>query len=57
VVLVSCAGRGRSDDLPAAELQRVVAAKRRGEENLRLSGLGYTIIRPGGWVVGGCEAG
>ncbi|KAL6756417.1 hypothetical protein V8C86DRAFT_2649688 [Haematococcus lacustris] len=47
IILVSCAGLGRDDDMPAAELQRVVAAKRSGEENLRLSGLGYTIIRPG----------
>jgi uncharacterized protein YbjT (DUF2867 family) len=31
----------------AADLARVLAAKRRGEEHVRASGLGYTIIRPG----------
>ncbi len=46
-VLVSCAGRSRPGMDPA-DLKKVVDAKRRGEENLRLSGLGYTIIRPGG---------
>lgn len=46
-VLVSCAGRSRPGMDPA-DLRKVVEAKRRGEENLRLSGLGYTIIRPGG---------
>ncbi|GFR47429.1 hypothetical protein Agub_g9149 [Astrephomene gubernaculifera] len=45
-VLVSCAGKSRPGIEPA-DLKRVVEAKRRGEENLRLSGLGYTIIRPG----------
>ncbi len=50
-MLVSCAGKSRHG-LDAAELRKVVEAKRRGEENLRLSGMGYTIIRPGGWVGG-----
>ncbi|EFJ50271.1 hypothetical protein VOLCADRAFT_58555 [Volvox carteri f. nagariensis] len=45
-VLVSCAGRSRPGIDPA-DLRKVIDAKRRGEENLRLSGLGYTIIRPG----------
>ncbi|KXZ49366.1 hypothetical protein GPECTOR_22g960 [Gonium pectorale] len=45
-VLVSCAGQSRPG-IEAAELRKVIEAKRRGEENLRLSGLGYTIIRPG----------
>ncbi|GLC35476.1 hypothetical protein PLESTB_000203300 [Pleodorina starrii] len=45
-VLVSCAGRSRPGIDPA-DLRKVIDAKRRGEENLRLSGLGYAIIRPG----------
>ena len=48
VVMVSCAGTARRGALGEAELARIVAAKRRGEEGLRLSGLGYTIVRPGG---------
>ena len=46
VVLVSCAGKG-SDQTTGADLQKVVEFKRRGEDILKLSGLGYTIIRPG----------
>jgi uncharacterized protein YbjT (DUF2867 family) len=46
VVLLSCSGAPRPD-IDAADLQKLVAAKRRGEEHLRASGLGYTIIRPG----------
>ncbi|GLI61801.1 hypothetical protein VaNZ11_004303 [Volvox africanus] len=45
-VLVSCAGRSRPGIDPS-DLRKVIEAKRRGEENLRISGLGYTIIRPG----------
>ncbi|KAF8062069.1 HCF173 [Scenedesmus sp. PABB004] len=45
-VLVSCSGAGRGG-VPADELARIVAAKRRGEDLLRSTGLGYTIIRPG----------
>ncbi|PNH05850.1 hypothetical protein TSOC_007865 [Tetrabaena socialis] len=45
-VLVSCAGRSRPG-IDAADLRKVIDAKRRGEENLRASGLGYSIIRPG----------
>jgi hypothetical protein len=47
MVLVSCAGKA-SDRATDAELQKVVEFKRRGEDVLRLSGLGYTIVRPGG---------
>ena len=50
MVLVSCAGKA-SDRASEAELQKVVEFKRRGEDILRLSGLGYTIIRPGGQEV------
>ena len=46
VVLLSCAGAPRPG-LDAADLARLAAAKRRGEEHLRASGLGYTVIRPG----------
>lgn len=46
VVLVSCAGRSRPG-VSAQELEKIISFKRRGEENLRLSGLGYAIIRPG----------
>jgi Complex I intermediate-associated protein 30 (CIA30) len=49
-VLVSCSGAGRQGVEPA-DLARIVAAKRRGEEALRTTGLGYTIIRPGPLVV------
>ncbi|KAG2500720.1 hypothetical protein HYH03_001485 [Edaphochlamys debaryana] len=45
-VLVSCAGRSR-EGVDEADLRKITEAKRRGEQNLRLSGLGYTIIRPG----------
>ncbi|PNW73930.1 hypothetical protein CHLRE_13g578650v5 [Chlamydomonas reinhardtii] len=45
-VLVSCAGKSRPGIDPA-DLRKVIDAKRRGEENLRTSGLGYSIIRPG----------
>lgn len=45
-ILLSCSGAPRAG-LDAAELQKLVAAKRRGEDHLRASGLGYTIIRPG----------
>jgi uncharacterized protein YbjT (DUF2867 family) len=45
-VLVSCAGAPRAGVDPA-DLARAVAAKRRGEERLRSSGLGYTVVRPG----------
>lgn len=39
----STARQGMDDDAQA----KLLALKRKGEENLRLSGLGYTIIRPG----------
>jgi hypothetical protein len=45
-VLLSCAGTKRPN-LSAEDQARVLAAKRRGEEQLRTSGLGYAIIRPG----------
>ncbi len=51
-VLVSCAGKSRPGIDPA-DLRKVIEAKRRGEENLRTSGLGYSIIRPGGWGMEG----
>ncbi len=49
MVLVSCAGRA-SDRLWVSgdEMSKVIEFKRKGEEILRLSGLGYTIIRPCG---------
>lgn len=49
-VLVSCSGAARPD-MDAADMSRIVAAKRRGEELLRSTGLGYTVIRPGPLVV------
>lgn len=46
VVLLSCAGTGTSvPGVDEAALAKVVAAKRRGEEALRASGLGYTVGR------------
>jgi uncharacterized protein YbjT (DUF2867 family) len=45
-VLVSCAGAPRPGVDPS-DIARAVAAKRRGEERLRASGLGYTVVRPG----------
>ncbi|CAL1373869.1 unnamed protein product [Linum trigynum] len=42
-VLVSCTGQG----VEATRREQVLKAKRAGEESLRKSGLGYTIIRPG----------
>lgn len=47
MILVSSAGNARASTLPPEDLQRIVAAKRRGETHVRNSGLGYTIIRPG----------
>jgi len=47
VVLVSCAGGAREGNMDVAQIAKMVAAKRRGEEGLRASGLAYTIIRPG----------
>lgn len=61
-MLVSCAGKSRPGIDPA-DLRKVIDAKRRGEENLRTSGLGYSIIRPGaawglaGWVTGAGRVG
>lgn len=46
-VLVSCAGSATRPGVELDDLNRIVAAKRKGEEALRASGLGYTIIRPG----------
>eukprot|EP00775_Hariotina_reticulata_P008005 gene8005-8203_t len=45
-VLVSCSGSGRPG-VDADDFARIIAAKRRGEDHLRASGLGYTVIRPG----------
>lgn len=45
VVLVSCAGN--RPDLPETSRQKVANFKMKGEEILRNSGLGYTIVRPG----------
>ncbi|KAJ4725457.1 high chlorophyll fluorescence protein [Melia azedarach] len=42
-VLVSCTGLG----VEASRREQVIKAKRAGEDSLRRSGLGYTIIRPG----------
>eukprot|EP00899_Mesostigma_viride_P020143 jgi/Mesvir1/2812/Mv13914-RA.1 len=42
-ILLSCAGAGVPEDVK----ERLVKAKAQGEEALRNSGLGYTIIRPG----------
>ena len=50
VVLVSCAGKGSDVTPNPLDLEKVVEFKRRGEDLLRLSGLGYTIIRPGALV-------
>jgi hypothetical protein len=51
-ILVSCSGAARAG-LDATDVSRIVAAKRRGEDLLRSTGLGYTVIRPGPLVVGG----
>jgi hypothetical protein len=45
-ILLSCSGAPRPG-MDADDLTKVVAAKRRGEDHLRASGLGYTVIRPG----------
>lgn len=50
-VLVSCAGSATRPGVDVNDLNRIVAAKRKGEDALRASGLGYTIIRPGLLVV------
>lgn len=50
-VLVSCAGSANLPGMDGEDLARMIAAKRKGEESLRASGLGYTIIRPGPLVV------
>ncbi|EXB26138.1 hypothetical protein L484_010455 [Morus notabilis] len=42
-ILVSCTGSG----LEPTRKEQVLKAKRAGEDSLRRSGLGYTIIRPG----------
>ncbi|PON37056.1 Hopanoid-associated sugar epimerase [Parasponia andersonii] len=42
-ILVSCTGSG----LEPTRREQVLKAKRAGEDSLRRSGLGYTIIRPG----------
>jgi hypothetical protein len=44
--MLSCAGTASKGADPAETAKRV-ASKRRGEDHLRSSGLGYTIIRPG----------
>lgn len=49
-VLVSCSGAERQG-LDVSDVARIVGAKRRGEDLLRSSGLGYTVIRPGPLVV------
>ena len=45
-ILVSCAGALVADDEPVSAAA-VLSHKRKGEQALRHSGLGYTIIRPG----------
>lgn len=53
-ILVSCSGSSRPG-LDATDMARLVTAKRRGEDLLRSTGLGYTVIRPGPLVVSwGC---
>ncbi|MED6120568.1 hypothetical protein PIB30_022085 [Stylosanthes scabra] len=42
-ILVSCSGLG----IEPSRREQVVKAKRAGEDSLRRSGLGYTIVRPG----------
>lgn len=42
-ILVSCTGSG----IEASRREQVLKAKQAGEDSLRKSGLGYTIIRPG----------
>ncbi|XP_028759084.1 uncharacterized protein LOC114718007 [Neltuma alba] len=42
-VLVSCSGNG----IESSRREQVLKAKKAGEDSLRRSGLGYTIIRPG----------
>ncbi|CAH9118772.1 unnamed protein product [Cuscuta europaea] len=42
-ILVSCTGLG----IESSRREQVLKAKRAGEDSLRRSGLGYTIIRPG----------
>jgi hypothetical protein len=49
-VLVSCSGIVRPG-VETDDFTRIIAAKRRGEDHLRASGLGYTVIRPGPLVV------
>ena len=52
MILVSCAGKGHTELKDEADLQKLVEYKRKGEDNLRVSGLGYSIIRPGGRGLG-----
>ncbi|KAK4269628.1 hypothetical protein QN277_022760 [Acacia crassicarpa] len=42
-VLVSCSGKG----IESSRREQVLKAKKAGEDSLRRSGLGYTIVRPG----------
>jgi uncharacterized protein YbjT (DUF2867 family) len=52
-ILVSCAGVSEATGGANGEVERgasgaqMLSMKRQGEEALRLSGLGYTIVRPG----------
>jgi len=46
-VLVSCAGRAARSGMSELDVERMVRAKRSGEDHLRMSGLGYTVVRPG----------
>eukprot|EP00967_Tisochrysis_lutea_P132056 scaffold230172_cov27-Tisochrysis_lutea.AAC.3 len=46
-VLVSCAGRAARVGMSELDVERMVRAKRSGEDHLRMSGLGYTVVRPG----------
>ncbi len=50
-ILVSCAGAvaaaSSGGEEPSASGAAMLSHKRRGEAALRLSGLGYTIVRPG----------
>lgn len=45
-ILLSCAGVSENLDDPMQQ-EKVTSYKRKGEEALRASGLGYTIVRPG----------
>jgi uncharacterized protein YbjT (DUF2867 family) len=50
LVLVSSAAASRASDYPVAFMRPILAAKFKGENAVRASGVPYTIVRPGGLI-------